>query len=250
MRTYDGLRLAATLVTPATKARLAVLMLHGEGATRTQGGFYPRLAADLAARGAASLAFDLPGHGESEGSQEELSLSGLLNVIGAGLAHLRENVPDTPVTLIAGGLSGGVAAGYAARRGSEVDRLVLLNPLIDYKEQFIDAQPTWSGGFLAERAGRTLLSEGRLQLSPSFAVGRAMLNEVFWLQPRGVLNMIAAPTLIVHGAGPTDVPVESSRTAADLLSCPHRLVEISDAHSSDWREPTAREAGNWIIDGG
>ena len=247
VRTHDGLRLAATLVKPATKARRAVLMLHSEGATREQGGFYPRLAADLATRGAAGLSFDLPGHGESEGSQQELSLSGLLNVIGAGLAHLRENFPDTPVTLIGNGLTGGVAAGYAARKSAEVDRLVLLNPLIDYKEHFVDAQPTWTGDFLDERAGRALLADGQLPLSPSFAVGRAMLNEVFWLQPRGVLSVIAAPTLIVHGAGPTDVPVESSRTAAEVLACPHRLVEIAGPQSAYWQAPTVREASNWVF---
>jgi alpha-beta hydrolase superfamily lysophospholipase len=249
VRAHDGLRLAATLVMPTAKAHRAVLMLHSEGATREQGGFYPRLAASLAACDAAILSLDLPGHGESEGSQEELSLSGLLNVIGAGLTHLRDNFPDTPVTLIATGLTGGVAAGYAARKGPEVDRLVLLNPLIDYKEHFVDAQPTWSGDVLDEPSGRTLLAEGRLQLSPSFAVGRAMLNEVFWLQPRGVLPMIAAPTLIVHGAGPTDVPVESSRTAAEVLTCQHRLVEIDDTQSAYWQAPTIRLASNWIVDG-
>jgi alpha-beta hydrolase superfamily lysophospholipase len=222
VRAHDGLRLAATLVMPTAKAHRAVLMLHSEGATREQGGFYPRLAASLAACDAAILSLDLPGHGESEGSQEELSLSGLLNVIGAGLTHLRDNFPDTPVTLIATGLTGGVAAGYAARKGPEVDRLVLLNPLIDYKEHFVDAQPTWSGDVLDEPSGRTLLAEGRLQLSP---------------------------TLIVHGAGPTDVPVESSRTAAEVLTCQHRLVEIDDTQSAYWQAPTIRLASNWIVDG-
>jgi hypothetical protein len=86
-----------------------------------------------------------------------------------------------------------------------------------------------------------------VELSPTFAVGRAMLNEVFWLQPRGALNMIAAPTLIVHGAGPTGVPVESSRTAAKALTCPHRLVEIDRPQSPHWQTPTIRVATEWIL---
>ncbi|MFE0305623.1 alpha/beta hydrolase [Amycolatopsis sp. NPDC058986] len=248
MRTHDGLRLAATLVAPESAPCHAVLMLHGEGATREQNGFYPRLAAELAERGAASLRFDLPGHGESEGNHEELSLSSLLNTISSGLTHLRENFPGMLGTLIATGLTGGVAAGYAARKGPEVDRLVLFNPLIDYKEHFVDAQPAWTGDFLDELAGRALLADGRMRLSPTFAVGRAMLNEVFWLQPRGVLDVIAAPTLIVHGAGPTDVPLESSRAAADVLTCPHRLVEISGPQGGYWQAPVIRAATDWIID--
>src|SRR5215470_3682413 len=238
MRTHDGLRLAGMVVTPAPEPKRTVLLLHGEGATREQDGFYSRLSAELAERGVASLRFDLPGHGQSEGSQEELSLSGLLNTISAGLLHLREHVAAAPATLLATGLTGGVAAGYAARRGSEVDRLVLVNPLIDYKEHFVDAQPTWTDNFLDERAGRDLLARGRVELSPTFAVGRAMLNEVFWLQPRGALGAIAAPTLIVHVAGPTGVPVApvtSSRAAAEVLTCPH------------WQAPAISAATEWIL---
>jgi uncharacterized protein len=245
--THDGLRLAATVNTPIPDPRHAVLMLHGEGATREQGGFYSRLSAELAERGVASLRFDLPGHGTSEGSQEDLSLSGLLNTISAGLVHLRETVAAAPVTLLATGLTGGIAAGYAARKGHEVDRLVLLNPLIDYKEHFVDTQPAWTGDFLDVQVGRALLADRRVELSPTFAVGRAMLNEVFWLQPRGVLDVIAAPTLIVHGAGPTNVPVESSRTAAQVLTCPHRLMEINGPQSGHWQAPTIRATTEWIL---
>ncbi|MFB9902316.1 alpha/beta hydrolase [Allokutzneria oryzae] len=247
VRTHDGLRLAGTVTTPGPSPERAVLLLHGEGATREQGGFYTRLAAELAEQGVASLRFDLPGHGESEGSQEELSLSGLLNTISSGLAHLRERFGGAAVTLLATGLTGGVAAGYAARKGAEVSRLVLLNPLIDYKEHFVDAQPTWTGDVMDELAGRQLLASGRVELSPTFAVGRAMLNEVFWLQPRGVLNVIAAPTLIVHGTGPTTVPVESSRAADAALTCEHRLVEIDGPQSREWQAPAIRVASEWIL---
>jgi len=249
VRALDGLRLAATVVAPGPEPRHAVLMLHGAGATREQDGFYTRLATELAERGVASLRLDLPGHGDSEGTQEELSLSGLLNVIGSGMAYLRYTVDSTPVSLIATGLTGGVAAGYAARKAPEVHRLVLLNPLIDYKEYFVDAQRGWTGDALDEETGRVLLADGRLTLSPAFAVGRAMLNEVFWLQPRTVLDVIAAPTLIVHGAGPTDVPVESSRAAAEALTCTHRLVEIDGPQRGYWKAPTIRVAAEWVVAG-
>ncbi|MFS8096722.1 alpha/beta hydrolase [Lentzea alba] len=237
VRTHDGLRLAGTLVAP-DHPKNAVLLLHGEGATQEQDGFYSRLSLELAERGVASLRFDLPGHGESEGLQEELTLSGLLNTISAGLAHLREHV-TAPATLLATGLTGGVAAGYAARRAPEVDRLVLVNPLIDYDRYF--------GAFLDEQAGRDLITRGRVEVSPTFAVGRAMLNEIFWLQPRGALNMISAPTLIVHGAGPTDVPLTSSTTAAEALTCEKRFVEINGPQAAHWQAPAIREATEWIL---
>ncbi|HEX8867972.1 MAG TPA: alpha/beta hydrolase, partial [Lentzea sp.] len=180
--------------------------------------------------------FDLPGHGESEGIQEELTLSCLLNMINAGLAHLREHVADAPVTLLATGVTGGVAAGYAARKAPEVARLVLVNPLIDYQDHFTRTE--WA---------TALRDHGRLQVSPAFAVGRAMLNEVFWLQPRGALGAISAPTLIIHGAGPTDVPLESSRTAAEALTCEKRFTEINGPQAAHWQAPAIREATEWVL---
>ncbi len=241
MRTLDGLRLAGTVVTPVPEPKHAVLMLHGEGSTREQGGFYTRLATELGDLGVASLRVDLPGHGDSEGVQEELSLSGLLNLIGSALAYLRDHAGSAAVTLLATGFTGGVAAGYAARKGPEVDRLVLVNPLIDYQEHFAGAHPSWAAD---------LGAEGRLRISPTFAVGRAMLNEVFWLQPRSALGAIAAPTLIVHGAGRTDVAVESSRAADATLTCAHRLVEIGAPQDAHWQAPTIRIATEWILTDG
>ncbi|GAB4585525.1 alpha/beta hydrolase [Nocardia sp. IFM 10818] len=247
MTTYDGLRLAGTAVVTSGAGEHAVLLLHGEGADRDHGGFFPRLAAEFAAAGIGSLRFDLPGHGESEGRPEELTLSGLLNVVDAGLRDLRTLLPGARLTLFASGLTGGVAAGYAARRGSRIDRLVLINPLIDYQRQFVDESPMWSDGRLDPDAAAVLRGTGRLDHAPAYVLGRAMLNEVFWLQPRGVLEAITAPVLIVHGAGPTPVPVDSSRTAAAALLCPHRLVEIGDTQRREWRAPVIRESIEWIL---
>lgn len=247
VRGHDGLKLAATAVVPVGEPRCTALLLHGEGADRDQGGFYGRLASELAGHGVASLRVDLPGHGDSEGAQEELSLSGLLNVISAGLTHLRENVAPGPAALVATGLTGGVAAGYAARRGDEVANVVLYNPLIDYQEHFADANPAWSGGFLGAEAGRALLADGHLRVSDTFVVGRAMLNEVFWLQPRGVLPVITAPTLVVHRAGPSGAPLSSSRSAVEALTCPSRLVEIGPPVEAHWQAPAIRVTTEWLL---
>ncbi|MFD4669851.1 alpha/beta hydrolase [Lentzea sp. NPDC058450] len=247
VRGHDGLKLAATEVLPAGEPRGTALLLHGEGADRDQGGFHVRLAAELAGHGIASLRVDLPGHGDSEGTQAELSLSGLLNVISAALTHLRETVAPGPAVLVATGLTGGVAAGYAARRGEEVAKVVLYNPLIDYQEHFADANPAWSGGFLGAEAGRALLADGHLRVSDTFVVGRAMLNEVFWLQPRGVLPVITAPTLVVHRVGPPGAPVESSRSLVEALTCPSRLVEIGPPVEAHWQAPAIRVTTEWLL---
>jgi alpha-beta hydrolase superfamily lysophospholipase len=81
VRTLDGLHLAGSLVTPGSAADRAVVLVHGGGVTREEGGFFTRLAAGLAEAGVVSLRFDLRGHGESEGGQEERTLAAHLNDI-------------------------------------------------------------------------------------------------------------------------------------------------------------------------
>jgi predicted alpha/beta hydrolase len=70
----DGLHLAGTFLAPVD-ARQGAILVHGGGVTREEGGFFTRLAAGLAETGVASLRFDLRGHGESEGRQEDLTLA-------------------------------------------------------------------------------------------------------------------------------------------------------------------------------
>lgn len=92
-RTLDGLHLAGTFVIPEGQRGRAVVMIHGGGVTREEGGFFRRLASGLGDAGVASLRFDLRGHGESEGRQEELTRAAILNDIRVAFARVRETQP-------------------------------------------------------------------------------------------------------------------------------------------------------------
>jgi hypothetical protein len=80
-------------------ATCGVVLVHGGGATRQEGGFYPRLAAGLADAGLASVRFDLRGHGDSDGRPEELTLSGGANDVRAAAEFLAGELGAGPVSL-------------------------------------------------------------------------------------------------------------------------------------------------------
>lgn len=228
-RSLDGLRLVGDVVVPDAAPGVGALLVHGRGVTRHESGFFDRIAEGLAAAGIASFRFDLRGHGESEGTQEDVTLAGLLNDVRAGFEVLRAETGVVTTSLVGQSFSGGICAYYAAKRPAEVDRLVMLCPRIDYKARTIDGRPYWVDDHLDDEHADLLTRDGFLQYSTSFRHGRAFLNEVFWLQPHTALGEVVAPTLLVHGDADTQVPIGPSYDAVKELNEQSRLMVVEGA---------------------
>ena len=107
------------------------------------------------------------------------------------------------VALLGTSFSGGICGYYTTQHPSELTSLVMLNPLLDYKKRFIDDKPYWHDDQINEESGRELAGQGFLAHSPTFKLGRPLLNEVFYLRPHTMLGDIQVPTLIVHGTEDT-----------------------------------------------
>lgn len=254
-RSLDGLELRGTLVTPLLVSGPTAVLVHGGGVTREEGGFFARLASGLAEVGVPSLRFDFRAHGESEGRGEDLTIAGVVNDIRAAVTYVRETAGSGPVSLVGASFGGGISAFFAARYPDQVQRLVLFNPLLDYKKRFIDDKPEWDDDQITEQAGRTLAADGFLSHSPSFKLGRALLNEIFYLNPRASLAEVTVPTLLVHGTRDTFIPIASSRSAAGQMTrAEARLIEIDGAqhgfavHDDPlYREPQTQEWQAFVI---
>lgn len=229
IRTLDGLHLRGTLVSPDASTDHSIVLVHGGGVTRDEGGFFTRLATGLAEAGVAALRYDLRGHGESDGAQQDATLAGHLNDISVALQHIHEMTGATRGSLLGTSFGGGLAAYYAGSRPTELDRLVLLNPQLDYQNRYIEQKPHWDGHRLNDEMATRLAEHGFVAHSPTVKHGRAFLNEVFWIRPLDALDKITAPTLLVHGTKDTFVPVDVSRTADQQIRGEHRLVEIEGA---------------------
>ncbi|WP_218005941.1 alpha/beta hydrolase [Actinomadura hibisca] len=228
-RSPDGLQLRGTLVTPETPLGAPTVFVHGGGVTREEGSFFGRLALGLAEVGLPSLRFDFRGHGESEGRQEDLTIAGVANDVRAAVEFVCTETSSEQANVLGASFGGGIAAFFAARHPAMLRRLVLINPLLNYKKRFVLDKPYWDAEHINEEAGRELLAQGFVTHSPSFKLGRALLNEVFYIKPHEELGNITAPTLLLHGTGDTFIPVQSSRDAVTLFGGEARLVEIDGA---------------------
>ncbi len=235
--------------------------MHGGGVTREEGGFFTRLAEGLAEVGVASLRFDLRGHGESDGRQEDSTLTEHLNDIRVALDAVREASGADTASLLGTSFGGGLCAYYAAHGPDSLARLVLLNPQLNYRDRYINQKSHWVDDRLDDTAARQLAEQGYIRHSPTVKHGRAMLNEVFWIQPYQELERITAPTLIVHGTKDTFVSVEASRAAVRRFQTEHKLVEIEGAQhgfavhedpqylnpqSQQWQAFVIRTVANWL----
>ncbi|OZM82041.1 alpha/beta hydrolase [Pseudonocardia sp. MH-G8] len=250
IRSLDGIELSATVLTP-DRPVAGVVLVHGGGVTREEGGFFTRLAEALEASGVASLRLDLRGHGTSGGRQEDLTLAGVANDVRAAGEYLASDVRLRTVGVVGASFSGGACAMLAARRPQLVDRLVLFNPLLDYKKRFIDDKDYWSDDRIDGSGAERLVTDGYVAHSPSFRLGRALLNEVFWVDARAELARVEAPTLLVHGTRDTFIPIESSRAASGV----HELMEIEGAQHGiavhddpGYRDPQTQEWQRAVID--
>lgn len=253
-RSLDGLRLAGTLTDSASPGGHAAVLVHGGGVTREEGGFFGRLADGLAGVGVSSLRSDLRGHGESQGRQEDLTLAGIANDIRAAVEHVQAATGSGTVHLYGTSFSGGVCVLFAARYPERVRSLTLGNPLLDYKKRFIDDKSFWRDDHIDEAAGRELTQQGFIAHSPTFKLGRPLLNEVFYAEPYRLLNGLHAPTLILHGTADTFIPVDSSRQAVGQIAGESRLVEIEGAQHGfavhedpEYRQPQTQEWQAFVI---
>jgi pimeloyl-ACP methyl ester carboxylesterase len=97
----------------------------------------------------------------------------------------------------------------ASRNPDTVRRLLLFNPLLNYKRRFVDEKPYWHDDHIDQAVGGPdeLAAQGLVAHSPSFRLGRPLLNEVFYVEPHRALGAISTPTLIVHGTGDTFIPI-------------------------------------------
>ncbi|MFI6056103.1 alpha/beta hydrolase [Streptomyces violascens] len=228
-RSLDGTKLSGT-VTPSAAPRPALAVLaHGAGVTREEGGFFARLAAGLATTGITCLRFDLRAHGASGGRQEDVTIAGIANDIRAASDHLSEHTGrPTPVHVLAASFAGGAAALHASTRPGDVAKLVLLNPRMNYADRFITEAAGWSGDYLTpERAAK--LDQRGFSVRQPFQTGRALLNEVFHLDPERICAEVQSPVLIVHGTKDTFVDIELSRRYRPLFGAGAELYELDGA---------------------
>ena len=135
LHTDDGVTLAATWYEPASRPAPAVVLVHMLQKSRHD---WDALAARMAGEGLGVLALDLRGHGESQGSAQDLA-SMVQDVRAARrFAAARPEVGGAKIG-IAGASFGATLAALAAAEDGATAAVALLSPALEYRGIRIDA---------------------------------------------------------------------------------------------------------------
>jgi alpha-beta hydrolase superfamily lysophospholipase len=217
-------------------------MCHGIFSEKNEDGRYTRLASLLSAAGYSSWRFDFLGHGESRASTESFTVAAALaDFLIVAAAH-RSAFPAVPRSVVASSFGGSIVllaalAGHLAELA--YDRLVLLNPVTDYRSSFLEPFGAQLQEVFTPEALSSIRHTGSAEVKPGFVFGLPALLEFELLSPAAGFTHIDIPTLILHGD--QDTAVSHDIVKRDSAVSPvTRFVTIPGA-SHSFVEPEAEE---------
>ncbi len=264
-QTPDGLRLFAQGWQPAAGSRAVVCLVHGGG---EHSGRYDHVAAALTGASYAVLAFDLRGHGRSEGPRGYTpSFDVLLDDIGHLLDEAAQRFPGQPRFLYGHSLGGSLVLNCALRRHPALAGVIATSPFL--RPAF--TPPAWKVilGRVMSRIWPTLsmyneVDVQALSRDPA-VVQRAIADPLNHnrISARAGIDILAAgewaiahaaefplPLLIMHGGADALASVEASRQFATRVpgDCTFKLWEglYHETHNEPERQDVLAFVVNWL----
>jgi alpha-beta hydrolase superfamily lysophospholipase len=226
---------------PDESPRALILVVHG---LAEHGGRYSRLANHFVGRGYAVCALDLPGHGQSSGSNAHVTrFAQLLDAVAAVYQYYRERFPDLPCFLLGHSMGGLAATAYLLEHQQDFVGCILSGPAIK-----TDVQPPKPQMLLIKLLSFLLPKMGALQLDAagvsrdSYEVRRYLEDPLVYtgkVSARTVAELFATmqtvqeqasaielPMLILHGGEDAMASPEGSRFLEQSISSRDKTLHI------------------------
>lgn len=218
--TSRGVEVPATIVTPAFASNERVplvVMAHGHGGSRQEGGGYKQVAAAMAERGIATIRMDFPGCGDSTESFTENNLANMLQDLQAAREFVATQVDIDPERT---GLLGYSMGGRLVALLSEIDpsykAMVMWAPAVsDGADREMQVTFGGAGEYAAKR--QQAENEGSVVYTTVWGtdleLGMQWFTDLETSRPQGALGRFSGPLLVIYGDADRAVSPDVSASA-------------------------------------
>jgi alpha-beta hydrolase superfamily lysophospholipase len=236
----DGQSVAVDWYPAGTNTR-AALFVPGLGSNR-RGEKATRFAERFNENGWAFAALDLRGHGHSDGSMRDLTMSRMLADVSASIAWIGERAAGGSV-LIGSSLGAAVIAWYAAAREAVTRPLVMIAPTLHFPASLASALDPDE----LDRWRHTGVHRLRNQWI-DVEVGFGLMLDGEQYDPAELMRRHAAPTLILHGMRDETVDWKASAEFARRCHAPVDLFLVGegDHRLTDHKELLFDVLWSWL----
>jgi acylglycerol lipase len=258
--TQDGLALYTKTWTPDEEPQRGLLIVHGLG---EHSGRWDHVARFFADRGYAVAAFDLRGHGQSEGTRAYTPafndlVDDVQGIVESGLVRT-----DIPWVLYGHSLGGLICTYYLGEERPRPDAGILSAPALDADVPGALRAAAQLLGRITPKLALANSIDGE-QLSRDEAVGEAyfadpLVNtkattrlgmEFFGAQDRShdVIGGISTPTLVIHGGDDPLVPPSASAPLAAIDSVDRKVYPglRHEMHNEPEQVQVLSEVAAWL----
>jgi len=262
-RSYDGHELYEQWWRPQSDPRAAVVIVHG---VCEHSGRYDEAAGFLTDRGYAVDAFDLRGHGKSEGKTVYVeSFDDYLNDLDVFLDRVRKKLPDKPVFLLGHSMGGGICLLYCITRQPDIQGVIVSAPSVKISDDispFLQKISSVLSKFfprlpavkletkdlsrdpevLKRRDNDPLVYQGKILAR----TGAEILQATQRIQ--GQMDKISRPILILHGTEDRLADIEGSKMLYAGVKEKDKTIKIYDGlYHEVMNEPEKEQVLNDII---
>ena len=225
----------ATVVVPEGSGPFpAVVMNHGHGGGRQEGGGFERLADALAKAGIVTIRMDFAGTGDSKAPWTEQSLSSMIADSNASLAYLLANYPVDPdrLGLLGYSMGGRIALTIAQSPDSPYKAVGLLAPSANPGKSLLLLLAGSEAEYerlYAEAKGDKGYADYTTQYGQSQQLSLQWFDEMLASSPLDGIGAYQGPMLVVHGdKDVTILPAENEAVVAAYPKASIVLVPEAD----------------------
>lgn len=220
----------ATVVVPEGEGPFpAVVMNHGHGGGRQEGGGFTRLAKALADAGILTIRMDFPGNGDSKESFTEGYLSNMISDSNASLAYLLANFPADPdrLGILGYSMGGRIALTIGETAGNPYKAMGLLAPSAGPGKDlalFLAGSEAEYDRLFAEASTDKGYADYTTQYGQQQKLSKQWFDELLVSKPLETISAYKGAMLVVHGD--KDVVIKPAENEAVIAAYPAASIVL------------------------